>query len=414
MKLGSISYECHENVAGALQPKERIRSIAFEALQLKTVCDLSYRKSADYMNDVLDRHEKGRIRPSTLEEYVERTGREIHQAINQKADEILQETPGFSLEGMPVDPLAIPIEIKTPVGSRESELQPPVELYADVISAYNVDKEAVDQIKDVKLINDTEVSPEDCVYVCIDEIGVDKQKNTRKNGGSKDGQVVENTVMHIHAREGEHVITAIGMKKAFRLLIAFLLSNHLLENRHLYFFSDGARNIRSNIEIFFKPLCPYVHMLDWYHLEKRMTELLSMALKGAKAERHVIRNVLDRKLWVGNIDDAILYLNNLDEKNIKNRKKLDEAIEYLEGKRDYIACYALRKELEYRNSSNPAEKENDLVVAMRQKHNGMSWSTDGSGALAVITAEFRNGGMESWISNHVIPFTMPGLEQKAS
>ena len=43
---------------------------------------------------------------------------------------------------------------------------------------------------------------------------------------------------------------------------------------------------------------------------------------------------------------------------------------YLEGRRTYIACYALRKELGYRNSSNPAEKENDLIVAGRQKHIG--------------------------------------------
>ena len=327
---------------------------------------------------------------------------------------ILRETPGFSELGLPVDLSAIPSEIKSSYCSDTSEGVSREYVFADVIQSYNSDKQPADQIKDSKLINDTELSPDNCVYVSIDDVGVDQQKNTRKDGGSKDGKVVENTVIHIQSKEGTHTITAIGMKKAFKLLMAFLLVNHLLENRHLYFFSDGARNIRSNIELFFKPLCPYVHMLDWYHLEKRMTELLSMALKGPKAERHVLRHELDQKLWAGNIDDAKAYLNELDLKYIKNRQKLDEALEYLEGKRAYIACYALRKELEYRNSSNPAEKENDMVVAGRQKHNGMSWSRDGSGSLAVITAEYRNGGMDSWIRDKVIPFTMPYAEKKAS
>ena len=83
------------------------------------------------------------------------------------------------------------------------------------------------------------------------------------------------------------------MKKAFSLVVAFLLSNHLLENRQLYIFSDGAQNIRKNIEAFFS-FCPYTLLLDRYHLDKKMTELLSMALKGSKNDRHEILNETDR------------------------------------------------------------------------------------------------------------------------
>lgn len=414
MKLGHVTYLCYGDIAVFLQPKQHIHSIAFENILLMTACNLSYRKSAFHINMLLGREGDHRVKSSTLEEHVESTGRAIKRSIEQQADKILQETSGFSEQGLPVDLSAVSSEIKTPCCSDAEKGEAREIVFADVIQAYNSDKQPADQIKDSKLINDTELSPDNCVYVSIDDVGVDQQKNTRKGGGSKDGKVVENTVIHVQSKEGTHTITAIGMKKAFKLLMAFLLVNHLLENRHLYFFSDGARNIRSNIEIFFKPLCPYVHMLDWYHLEKRMTELLSMALKGPKAERHMLRYELDQKLWVGNIDDAKAYLNGLDPKYIKNRQKLDEALEYLEGKRAYIACYALRKELQYRNSSNPAEKENDLVVAGRQKHNGMSWSRDGSGSLAVITAEYRNGGMHSWICDKVIPFTMTCAKKKAS
>ena len=414
MKLGHVTYLCSGDIALFLQPKQHIHSIAFENILLLTVCDLSYRKSAFHINMMLGRKGSSCVKPSTLEEYVESTGRAINRSIEEQADKILREMPCFSEHGIPVDSSAIPSEIKSPCSANTDEREPPEKVFADVIQAYNSDKQPADQIKDSKLINDTELSPDNCVYVSIDDVGVGQQKNTRKDGGSKDGKVVENTVIHVQSKEGVHVITTIGMKNAFKLLMAFLLANHLLENRHLYFFSDGARNIRNNIDVFFKPLCPYVHMLDWYHLEKRMTELLSMALKGPKAERHVMRHALDQKLWAGNIDDAKAYLNGLDPKYIKNRQKLDEALEYLEGKRTYIACYALRKELGYRNSSNSAEKENDLVVAERQKHNGMSWSRDGSGSLAVITAECRNGGIDSWIRDKTIPFTMPGTEKKAS
>ena len=81
---------------------------------------------------------------------------------------------------------------------------------------------------------------------------------------------------------------------------------------------------------------------------------------------------------------------------IKNAQKLDEAVEYLTGKKPYICCYALRDILGYRNSSNPAEKANDLIVATRQKHNGMNWSFSGSHALAVIEAISLNGERDGW------------------
>lgn len=113
---------------------------------------------------------------------------------------------------------------------------------------------------------------------------------------------------------------------------------------------------------------------------------------------------MDQKLWAGNFDDAKSYLRCLDKKHIKNQKKLNEAIDYLERKKEYAACYALRRGLGYRNSSNPAEKDNDLVVAHRQKHNGMSWSYDGSGALATITAMSHNQETDKWIENGQILF----------
>ncbi|MBR0283197.1 MAG: hypothetical protein IJQ81_16670, partial [Oscillibacter sp.] len=56
-----------------------------------------------------------------------------------------------------------------------------------------------------------------------------------------------------------------------------------------------------------------------------------------------------------------------------------------------------------RNSSNRVEKENDLVVAQRQKHNGMSWSTTGSGALAQVAALSINGEPHNWLLTNYLP-----------
>jgi hypothetical protein len=112
-------------------------------------------------------------------------------------------------------------------------------------------------------------------------------------------------------------------------------------------------------------------------------------------------------LWVGNADEAIEYLNGLDRKIIKSDRWFEELTGYLDRKRPQIVCYALRAGLGLRNSSNRVEKANDLLVARRQKHNGMSWSREGSGALAAINMILLNNEAEQWLYTHTLSFTMP-------
>ena len=69
---------------------------------------------------------------------------------------------------------------------------------------------------------------------------------------------------------------------------------------------------------------------------------------------------------------------------------------YFQKKGAAITCYALRAKLGLRNSSNPVEKANDLVVAGRQKHNGMAWSPEGSGALAALQMIYLNNQPDLW------------------
>lgn len=390
------------SLASDLKPKERILSLSVNNVLLDLCCATSYRNTVDIANNVYNRDSENRFRVHTINDRIETIGNAISNEIESLSHDILLNN-GFDPEtGLPADTSAIPDSIKNPaVPDETSDRKREI---SKATSDYNKGRDKCMRIRSRKLVADVEHFPDDCVYVSIDDVGVRHQKDKRKDGGSKIGKVVENTVIHIQSKEGIYIITAVGMNKAFRLLLAFLLKNHLIENRHLYFFSDGARNIRKGIKDYFA-FCPHKHMLDWYHLEKRMTELLSMALKGAKDKRHEIRKHLDGILWAGNISDAIDYLYSLDETNIKNAQKLDEAVEYLKGKKPYICCYALRAALGYRNSSNPAEKANDLVVATRQKHNGMSWSFLGSHALAVIEAVSLNGERDGWLRNRIIRFS---------
>ena len=92
----------------------------------------------------------------------------------------------------------------------------------------------------------------------------------------------------------------------------------------------------------------------------------------------------------------------LDSADIKNRAVIDRLVEYLRRNAPYIPCYAIRKELGLRNSSNRGEKANDLVVSDRQKHNGMSWSKKGSVALAFLSALKRNNEYMSWFTKRKI------------
>jgi len=169
------------------------------------------------------------------------------------------------------------------------------------------------------------------------------------------------------------------------------------------FFTDGAREIHKEISRMFG-FANYKIILDWYHLEKKCKELLSMALKGREI-RNDFLDELTPCLWFGNIDGAIRLLENISPKKVKNHDKIAELIGYFERVREYVPCYALRAELGLRNSSNLGEKANDLVVSLRQNHNGMSWSDDGSHAFASVASAHKNMELHNWIYCNDIGFT---------
>ena len=130
-----------------------------------------------------------------------------------------------------------------------------------------------------------------------------------------------------------------------------------------------------------------------------------MTLKGRQL-RHAVLGELMPLLWYGFVDQAIDYLSDIPEAQIKNQDELLHLMTYLGKNRPMIPVYAVRRELGLRNSSNRGEKANDLLVAARQKHNGMSWSKSGSVALAFVTALKKNKNYKKWFQERKLEFKL--------
>jgi hypothetical protein len=247
--------------------------------------------------------------------------------------------------------------------------------------------------------------PTHTTRVSLDDVNVKRQKCDRKTvqEPEKKSKYVHNTVAHIAHAGAAYIINGNGVGSMLRLVLAFLLHNHLLAD-NLIFFVDGQRTLYSAILSALVWLPSFQIILDWYHLEKRCKKQLSLALQGG-----VIRNTLLEQLrpclWHGCVDRAITLLRAIEPDQIKNRDALDQLIEYLERNHPHLPCYAVRKHLGLCNSSNRGEKANDLVVSDRQKHNGMSWSKPGSVALAAITALVRNQEYKRWFKTGTLSFS---------
>lgn len=257
------------------------------------------------------------------------------------------------------------------------------------------------------------------VYLSLDGVGAKRQKDSRPKSRAepefvRDGRdgppdysrppepkrrpKVETAVAHVECDGRRYVLVAESMFAACGAALAPVLERGLLEGRRLVVLSDGGVDIRSCASRLL-PFCAPTVILDWYHLRKHCCELPGMALKGGKSNRpmqYEVKRRLFRMLWAGNVDAACEYLEGLGEDEVKCRKRLGDLVGYLRAREPQIACYAVRRALGLRVSSNRVEKANDLVVASRQKHKGMSWSRQGSWSLGAVTALCLNRESAAW------------------
>jgi hypothetical protein len=247
--------------------------------------------------------------------------------------------------------------------------------------------------------------PTHTTQVSLDDVNVKRQKISRKGSQEpeKKRKYAHNTVAHIAHAGAAYIINGPGIVSVLRLVLAFLLHNHLLSH-NLICFVDGHRTLYTAILAAFSWFPSFQIILDWYHLQKRCQEQLSLALKGRALRNALLQQVLPC-LWHGWVDRAIALLQAVEPAQIKDQAALETLMGYLQRNRPYLPCYAVRKRLGLRNSSNLGEKANDLIVSDRQKHNGMSWSKPGSVALATVTALVRNREYKRWFQTGTLSFT---------
>ena len=145
--------------------------------------------------------------------------------------------------------------------------------------------------------------------------------------------------------------------------------------------SDGARSIKKEVQAIFGT--QVTHFLDWYHVEAKVHQLLSQIAPN-KAVKAATTQVLLDALWHGQTAQAGVALQAVTP---KNAAKHAELLGYLEKNEAYIIDYEKRQQAGKVIGSGRMEKQNDVVVAQRQKRKGMSWSKQGSLSLAMVTAQ---------------------------
>lgn len=248
------------------------------------------------------------------------------------------------------------------------------------------------------------INTRESTNISIDDVGVKKQVEHREINEKKNLKYVRNTIVHVENANEHYYLNAGSTTSVLPILIAFLINNRVL-NYFLEFFVDGEKSLHNAILSRFSWHESFSLVLDWYHLMKKCEMELSLAMKGKNNRNKVLEDVL-KFLWVGEIGHATALLRTIDTQHIKSPANIEKLIGYFERNINFIPCYALRKELGLRNSSNKGEKSNDLIVAERQKHNGMSWSKEGSVSLATVTALNMNKELHKWFSTNGIDFKL--------
>jgi hypothetical protein len=389
---GADSDETANSLFPTLHGKEWYRTTGFKEIGLvHGTVEGSYRKTSVLINRV--RHQEDGTPFRTLRENSEYEGRQIMAYMEQQAGEIFDEQ-SFTAAGMPTD-RAVDRSEQTLVTLPPRQIGPALQVCAP------------EPEWETEMTNNPVAyeEPTRSTQISLDDVNVKRQKSSRKENlePDKKRKYAHNTVAHIAYNGATYLINGKGIMRVLHLVLAFLLHNHLLSH-NVIFFVDGHKTLYTAIRYVFSWFPPVQIILDWYHLEKRCKEQLSLALKGRTLRNTLLEQLLPC-LWHGCVDRAIVVLQAVEPTQIKNQAELETLIGYLQRNRPYLPCYSVRKLLGLRNSSNLGEKANDLIVSDRQKHNGMSWSKSGSAALAAVSALARNREYKRWFQTGSLSFS---------
>ena len=238
-----------------------------------------------------------------------------------------------------------------------------------------------------------EAPDERCLYasessefvVMTDGIGVKAQKSTRQKvtqaRQAKAEKRHETDVLILPRPNGEERVLCEGVSGSWSLVEAarsFLQQEWSGAVLPVVALSDGAASIRADLAALFGQGVRIV--LDWYHLEKRVYEQLSMVAH-SRQERESWQKETLALLWRGEVEAARKFLSGLCPRNSKAHHDL---LGYLDKHASEIIDYERRQTAGKAIGSGRMEKCVDQVVGYRQKGKGMSWTKKGSRALALL------------------------------
>jgi hypothetical protein len=239
-----------------------------------------------------------------------------------------------------------------------------------------------------------------------DAIQVKEQKQTRKSLATEGGvpatdSRVSTDVMLVEKVEGGFYYVTAGIDHRGEQTVALedVVRAKIAEEYgathqplNIVAITDGAKAIRGRLVAIFGMAITLI--LDWYHLGKKVTELMSM-IASNKQEKELHLQCIFRHLWRGHVTEVVEYLNT--QVRARNHERLQELIGYLEKHRREIIDYERRQQAGKSIGSGRMEKAVDQVIGSRQKKKGMSWSQKGSKALAILkTVELNNQWEKLW------------------
>ncbi|TAG15392.1 MAG: hypothetical protein EAZ38_19510 [Cytophagales bacterium] len=251
-------------------------------------------------------------------------------------------------------------------------------IQATEIDAFNASGEEISLKKvDIYALNDTEV-----LYLC-DDVCVKEQKVQRDKIAKKGKSFCNTRISMLQKTDGTYESIVAGLDID---IIAYnksvLWKNYGKKQLPIVAISDGATSLKNDLKSIFGE--EVVHILDWFHLNKKVHQTLTMI--SHKEDKLVHSTDLLNYLWQGKSREAIEYLKQIKAKNESSKEML---ITYLSKNENTIIDYKKRQENGKIIGSGRTEKANDTLVAKRQKYNGMAWTKRGSLAITLTTANIN-------------------------
>ena len=237
----------------------------------------------------------------------------------------------------------------------------------------------------------------------------DKEKqilevDSQSNGAADKKIWVRTDVVLLEKKKGgfEYITGVIDPEGKERLPLADIVKSKVIQEYgderkplNIVAITDGAKDIRGRLLAIFG--MTVVIILDWFHLDKKVRELMSMIAPTKTEKETYLKFILDR-LWRGQTKAVLDYLRAAVK--TKNPEKLTELIGYIEKHQSEIIDYQRRQRSGKVIGSGRIEKCGDQVIGHRQKKKGMSWSKVGSRSLGILkVAELNNQWRELWFAN---------------